>query len=166
MQPIPYKSQLGTFRGKISTDLVLGFFPIAGAFVDNDIILRKQAVYLITDVTFTTNAKEGDFVEGLSDPANPADPAQEITVWLKRNLKGETINRYPFRFNLYKRNWPAQIFFLTTTERDNIRIYASGIIRQTPGMVLDGINRLDCIFNFSLYEMESRKMIEIFNNDP
>jgi hypothetical protein len=166
MQPIPYKAQLATFRGKISTPVALGFFNINGADVDQAIELRKQALYLITDVTFSTNAKEGDFQEGLSDPANPVDPGTEVLVWLKRDIKREVLNRYPFRFNRYKENWPAQIFFETTTAGDNIRIYAQGIIRQTAGMVADGISRLDLFFNFSLYEMEDRRMLELYHNDP
>jgi hypothetical protein len=164
---IPFKSQLATIRAKISTNLNLGFFPVQGEFTDTTITLRKQAIYLITDITFSTNAKEDDFVEGLSDPANANDPGTEILARIKRVLKGgDSVNRYPFRFTLYKRNWPAQVYFQTTTERDQLKVQVEGTIRQTAGMVADGINRLDCFFNFSLYEMEERSFIARFNNDP
>lgn len=157
---LPYNARPTTFRSKISTNVAAGVFTIAGAFNDASITLRPSAAYLISDVTFATNAQEPDFIEGLSDPANPVDPASEITVFIERTVNADKINVHPLRFNLYKRSWLLQMFFDTLQENDSITIRATGIIRQTAGMVLGGINRLDLFFNFTMYEIENRQFIE------
>lgn len=162
---IPKTSHFAYFRGKISTPLALGFFNIRGAYQDQSIVLSPNSVYLISDFTFLTNAKEADYVEGLSDPANPADPGQELYCNVRRTIKGEIVNRWPIRLSIYRRQAPIQLWFETTTSNDTLTLEAAGIIRQTAGMVLDGINRLDVFLNFALYEIEDSRFKKLWS-DP
>jgi hypothetical protein len=162
---IPKTSHFAYFRGKISTNLALGFFPVQGAYQDQSIILAPNAVYLISDFTFVTNAKEGDFLEGLSDPANPADPGQELFCNIRRTVKGEIVNRWPIRLSIYRRQAPIQLWFETTTSQDTLTLEATGRIRQTAGMVADGISRLDVFLTFALYEIEDTRFKKLWS-DP
>jgi hypothetical protein len=154
---LPKTSAIASFRGKISTPLALGFFPVQGAYNDTSIQLTPNGLYLLADFTFTTNCKEGDFLEGLSDPANPADPGQELLCNIRRAIKGEIVNRWPIRLSIYRRQAPFQLWINTSTDRDTLVLECSGIVRQTPGMVQDGISRLDVFLNFTMFEIEDQR---------